>query len=158
MAALQMGDIHAGDHNEAIGRSRSPLKSPYAVVTDSRPHRAEDKVLRQAGEQRGHRFGDRSMALYGGLRLVQHGVFSIEFADRDDAPPGVALAEYPRQIRLHYVVIVNDCRLWLIDHRSPSAARVTLVRTGVLAFLTSNPRSAPASGRLDWSNQLPTPR
>jgi len=34
------------------------------------------------------------MAVDRGMRLVQHGVFDIELADRLDAPPRVALAEH----------------------------------------------------------------
>src|SRR5258708_19594547 len=42
-----------------------------------------------------------------GIRLVGHGVFGIELADRRDAPLGVSLAELPHEVRLHEALVID---------------------------------------------------
>lgn len=88
-------------------RAGAPAQATDPVVTDRGSKRCEDEVRRQAGEQFGHRFGDRGMTFGRSLRLVQHGVFGMEFADRLDALCGVALAEHSREVRLHQAVVVD---------------------------------------------------
>src|SRR5258707_1570403 len=47
------------------------------------------------------------MARRRGIRLVEHGVFGIELADRRDAPLGVSLAEHPHEVRLHEALVID---------------------------------------------------
>jgi len=88
-------------------------------MADGRSRRAEDEIRRQVGQQSSHRFRDCRVTLGGGIRLVQHGVFGIQLADRHNAPSGVAFVEHARKIRPHQAVVIDGFRLGMIAHVLP---------------------------------------
>ncbi len=99
---LEVGDVHAVDGRWAVWRPSLPAQSAEAMMAEGRSGRGEGEVRRQAGEQPGHRFGDRSVTLRCRVgRFMEHGVLGIEFVNRPDAfPPSRSLNTLARLARI----------------------------------------------------------
>ena len=107
-AAFNAGDIGSGHGRRTIQRTGSPAQPSHAVMADGRTDRGEDEIGRQVRQQRFDRLTDGGMAGRRGVRwLIKCRIVGIYLGDGFDPARGIALAEHPREVRLHQAVIVD---------------------------------------------------